>query len=198
MFIVVVSVFIIVLLLVGCVLWLCGLVVGWLFCGCLLLLLWWVLVLLGCLFRCIVRVICLCWRFIFSIFIFIMLFVFIMVCGFFINLFDNEEMWIRLFWCMLILINVLKLVMLVIVFLRIIFGCRLFIVLMLLVNWVVLNFGCGLWFGFFSFLMMLVIVGILNFLLVKLDVFRLCSLLLLFIRFFSVCCVVVRMCFIIG
>lgn len=46
--------------------------------------------------------------------------------------------------------------------------------------------------------MMSVIVGISNFLLVKLDVFRLRSSLLLFIRFFSVCCVVVRMRFIIG
>lgn len=67
---------------------------------------------------------------------------------------------------MLIFMNVLKLVMLEIMFFNIMFIFRFDILWMFLVKVVVLNFGCGLCFGLFSFLMMLVMVGILKFLLV--------------------------------
>lgn len=172
---------------------------GFLFCGffvvgLLFVLLFW----FGVLFKCMVKEICLCGMFILSIFILMILFVLIILCGFEINLLVSVEICISLFWCMFILMNVLKLVMLLIIFFKIMFGLRLLMVLMFFLNVVVLNFGWGLWFGLFSFFRMFLIVGKLNVLLVKVFGDRFFRSLVLLMMLLIVIVVVFIILFIIG
>lgn len=191
---------VVMVLFVGGVFCLCGVLCFW--CGWLLLvgclLCWFLIFLLGVLFMCMDRLIWLCGMFIFMILILMMLLVLIILYGFLMNFLDSVEMCIRLFWWMLMLMNVLKLVMLVIMFFRIMFGLRFLRFLMFFWNFVVLNFGCGLWLGLLSFLRMLVMVGRLKVLLVNFFGLRCLRNVELLISEWMLCLVLVVMCCISG
>lgn len=144
----------------------------------------WVEVLL---FLCMVSLMCLWVMFILVMWILIILLIFMILLGFFMKWLVNWLIWIRLFWCMLILMKVLKVVIFVIVFFSVMLGCRFLMFLILLVKLVVMKLGCGLWLGFFSFDRMLWIVGRLKLLLIKVLVWMDFSVLLLFMICWMLC-----------